>query len=246
MLITSKRFAAFFAAFSTAVISSPTTELTPAPNMLTVMGQGALPQDDFMSFTDCVEALSISYRAFQDAGVLVLIPPTRRTLETTTTDAGLWECLITLRPSLSIALEPAEFFDEVHEDSVLLSSISHADAVAMGVTGQVAVGQRASAPRNSTEKLEERTNSIYGVFRSEGSACLEEDFNYYYSIQCYSYPSAYYSMAASNSDATQCLSFTIWPHHLCKDGNYKTVSVAAGTTSTCQQKTTYSWHGYYC
>jgi hypothetical protein len=211
--------------------------------MLSVMGQGALDEQNFSVFTKCVQSLKSSYRAYADEGVLVVIPPTNRTIDIKTTDEEMWKCIESSVKTISLAIESTEFFDQVHETSTHLTTLRHTDALRMGIKGQAVIGHVPAPAKANT--LQSRDVGYFYQHSSFYNDCAG-DYNYYYINTCYGWASAVASTSAGNLDSVKCLNYSIWPHHDCAQGNYRTIGIAPLTQCTCQVRTTYSFHGYYC
>ncbi|EPE26770.1 hypothetical protein GLAREA_02684 [Glarea lozoyensis ATCC 20868] len=165
--------------------------------MLAVMGQGELDDQNFSVFKACVQNLNSTYRAYVDEGVLVLLPTANRTIDIKTTDMDLWQCIEASTSTVSLALESSEFDDEVQETSIDITAIDHANAVEMGVTGQIVTGHVPS--RAPTSALDKRDAGYFYAYSSDENTC-NGDFNYYHTQECYGVASAYSSTAAGNLD----------------------------------------------
>jgi hypothetical protein len=236
------KLAIVLAGASTAIATSATVAVD-SSTMLSVMGQGALDEQNFSVFTNCVQSLNSSYRAFADEGVLVIIPPTNRTLDIKITDEEMWKCIESSLTTISLAMESTEFFDQVHGTSIHLTTLRYTDALRMGIMGQVVIG-RVPVPAQANT-LQSRDVGHFYQHSSYYNECAG-DYNQYYIDKCYGWANPIASTAAGNLDSVKCLNYSIWPHHDCAQGNYRTIGIAPLTECTCQVKTTYSFHGYYC
>ncbi|CEJ91715.1 hypothetical protein VHEMI07408 [[Torrubiella] hemipterigena] len=237
------RFITFLTGVGVALAASITTGLSDSSDMLSVMGQGALEEQHFSVFSNCVQALSSSYRAYVDEGVLVVIPFTKRTIDLDTVDAEMWKCIDSSADTVSLAIESSEFDDPAQEESAHISGIRYADAVQMGLRGQKVIDR---VPNSSASNgIQKRDPGYYYAYLSDERTC-HGDFNHYYSRRCYTWASAYASTSAGNVDKKKCLKYTIWPHHNCEKGNQRTISIRPQTQCTCQVKPTYSIYGVYC
>lgn len=237
------KLAIVLAGVTAAIAASIAPTVVDSSTMLAVMGQGALDEQNFSVFTECVQALNSSYRAYADEGVLVIIPPTNRTIDIKTTDEELWKCIESSTTTISLAIESSEFYDQVHETSTNVTTIQHTDAVNMGVKGQIVV-DRVPSPAK-TNALETRDVDYYYAHYSDEDTCSGNYGNFYIQ-ECYGAASAYASTSAGNLDPAKCLNYSIWPHHSCINGNYRTIAIAPNTQCTCQVRMTYSFHGFYC
>jgi hypothetical protein len=247
---------------ASAAIATPTAVAVDSSTMLSVMGQGALDEQHFSVFIKCVQSLNSAYRAYADDGYLVVIPPTNRTIDTKTTDEGMWNCIESSLTTISLALESAEFYDPVHETSTQLATLRYTDAVRIGIKGQEVTGHVAAGA--GTNALQSRavpglattddpgailvggTAAYFGEHASFFSDCTSENFDWYYVGKCYGWMSPVSSTSAYNADPKACLTYTIWPHHDCEQGNQRSIGVAPKTTCPCQVKKTYSFYGSYC
>ncbi|OAA54024.1 hypothetical protein ISF_08504 [Cordyceps fumosorosea ARSEF 2679] len=207
-------------------------------NMLVAMGKDALDAQSYSEFANCVNGLDTAYKAYADAGVLVVIPPTSRAIDPDGKDKELWNCIQSSSSKVSLAAESTEFHDPAQEASIDAKSIQHAKAVSMGVTGQKEVGRVAAR----TDGLETRQANVYAVHFSDHAGC-QGDFNHFNLGACINYWSAYASTMADNLHATRRLRYTVWPHHNCGQGNQRVVEIAPRTSSACIDRTTYSWRG---
>ncbi|TQV90824.1 hypothetical protein V2A60_002506 [Cordyceps javanica] len=217
----------------------------PAPaesgNMLALMGQGALDEQSYSAFANCVQGLGSAYKAYPDEGVLVVIPSTSRAIDIDAADKELWKCIEASSDTVSLAVESSEFHDAAHEASTNVKSIQHTDALNMGVTGQKVVDHVVA--RSSGLETRAIVN-YYAGHHSDENTC-RGDFNHYRLSTCISFASAYRSTLADNLDATRQLRYTIWPHHSCQKGNQRTINIRPRSSSACQVRTTYSWNGVY-
>lgn len=237
MLTFNIKLATVLAGVST-VMAAPA--LADSSTMLAIMGQGALDEQSYSVFTNCVQALDSSYKAYTDEGVLVVVPSTSRAIDINTTDKEMWNCIKSSSSTVSLAIESSEFPDQAHEATTDVTSIQHTDAVNMGVTGQKVVDYVPA----KTNALETRDVAYYDVHHSDEKTC-KGDFNQYHLKTCISFASAYDSTLASNLDTAKHLRYTIWPHHSCEKGNQRTININPRSSCPCQVRTTYSWKGAY-
>lgn len=232
----------FLAGASAAIAASIAPAVVDSSAMLSIMGPGDLDEQNFSVFTECVQALNSSYRAYADEGVLVIIPPNNRTIDLNTTDEELWKCIQSSSSTISLAIESSEFYEQAHETITDVRTIQHSTAVEMGVKGQIVVDRVPSHAKTSA--LEARDMGYFYVHHSEESTC-KGDFGYYFIAKCYNYSLSYRSTSAGNLDSSRWLNYSIWPHHNCIKGDYRTIAIAPNTQCTCQVRATFSFHAYY-
>lgn len=230
-------------------------------NNVTIYGPAELDSRVSNVFLGCLNNTGVEYNLFVDSGTTVVVPTTSRDVNFDGEDQGLFQCIIDANYQMQLAAESAVYPHDENENAAPIKSVTHQWLIEQGALGKSPVGVRparkvktgaeAASSTNGTSigrraSNEPRTLSLhYWTYLSDHTSCSSVDLEASFSGHCHSYATAYLSVQFENTDSSEYLHMTPWPHHQFSKGNVRRIVISPGTLGECQNRKTYSFQGTF-